>query len=70
MRVSPVSEASIVGRVIDGRYRVTRHLADGGMGSVFVATDLRLERDIALKVMRSDLARDDAFVARFRRVPA
>lgn len=67
MRVSPVSEASIVGRVIDGRYRVTRHLADGGMGSVFVATDLRLERDIALKVMRSDLARDDAFVARFRR---
>ncbi|WP_431841083.1 Stk1 family PASTA domain-containing Ser/Thr kinase [Calidifontibacter indicus] len=65
--MSPVSEASIVGRVIDGRYRVTRHLADGGMGSVFVATDLRLERDIALKVMRSDLARDDAFVARFRR---
>ena len=47
--------------------RITRHLADGGMGSVFVATDLRLERDIALKVMRSDLARDDAFVARFRR---
>lgn len=53
--------------MIDGRYAVRAHLADGGMGSVFVADDIRLEREVALKVLRPDLARDPQFVARFRR---
>ncbi|AKU17135.1 Stk1 family PASTA domain-containing Ser/Thr kinase [Luteipulveratus mongoliensis] len=65
--MSKVASTSLVGRVIDGRYRVQSHLADGGMGTVFIAMDERLDREVALKVMRPDLARDDAFVARFRR---
>ncbi|TWP37061.1 Stk1 family PASTA domain-containing Ser/Thr kinase [Leekyejoonella antrihumi] len=58
---------SLVGRTVDGRYTVQSHVADGGMGSVYIAMDRRLDRDVALKIMRPDLARDEAFVARFRR---
>ena len=58
---------SLVGSVVDERYRVQSHLADGGMASVYVAVDQRLERDVALKIMRADLARDENFVSRFRR---
>lgn len=59
--------SSLIGRIVDDRYRVERLLARGGMASVFAATDLRLDRSVALKVMRPDLAADDAFVRRFRR---
>ena len=53
--------------MLDGRYRVLSHLADGGMATVYVALDQRLDRKVALKVMRSDLAKDESFVSRFRR---
>ncbi len=53
--------------MLDGRYRVLSHLADGGMATVYVALDQRLDRKVALKVMRADLARDESFVSRFRR---
>lgn len=57
---------ALVGRVIDGRYRIISHLADGGMASVYVAMDSRLDRHVALKVMRPGLAGDVVFVDRFR----
>ena len=57
---------ALVGRVIDGRYRILSHLADGGMASVYVALDGRLDREVAVKIMRPGLAVDDVFVERFR----
>lgn len=56
----------LIGRLVEGRYRVTEHIADGGMGSVYIAHDERLKRDIALKVLRADLAHNPDFVERFR----
>ena len=59
--------SSLVGELIDGRYRVRDYIAEGGMATVYLATDTRLERDVALKVMRPHLADDEVFVSRFRR---
>src|SRR5665648_156735 len=66
-RVSSAGSFSLIDRVLDGRYRVLSHLADGGMATVYVAMDQRLDREVALKVMRADLAKDESFVRRFRR---
>jgi eukaryotic-like serine/threonine-protein kinase len=55
----------LVGRLLDGRYQVEALVARGGMATVYLATDTRLERRVALKVMHADLARDEDFVDRF-----
>ncbi len=61
------STDALVGRVIDGRYRVDARLARGGMATVYEALDLRLDRVVALKVMHASLADDATFVSRFQR---
>jgi eukaryotic-like serine/threonine-protein kinase len=53
------------GRMLDRRYHVRSRIAHGGMATVYLATDTRLDREVALKVMHVDLARDDDFVSRF-----
>jgi eukaryotic-like serine/threonine-protein kinase len=53
------------GRLLDGRYAVTARIAHGGMATVYRATDTRLDREVALKVMHVELARDEDFVRRF-----
>ncbi|GJM41132.1 MAG: hypothetical protein DHS20C20_14140 [Ardenticatenaceae bacterium] len=50
-----------------GPYRLRSFLAAGGMAEVYVALDTALNRDVVIKVMRSILAQDKAFIARFRR---
>ncbi|MFF3426174.1 Stk1 family PASTA domain-containing Ser/Thr kinase [Streptomyces sp. NPDC002602] len=57
----------LVGRVLDGRYRVDARIAAGGMATVYRALDTRLDRILALKVMHPALAADGAFVDRFIR---
>ena len=52
------------GQVVDGRYRLIRPLATGGMGSVWLAEQLRLKRHVAIKVMTNP---DEEIVERFRR---
>ena len=57
----------MIGRVLDGRYRVGPRIARGGMATVYEATDLRLDRLCALKVMHAGLGDDEEFAARFVR---
>src|SRR3954470_7427181 len=57
----------VVDRLLDGRYAVHHRLARGGMASVYLATDVRLDRRVAVKVMHPGLAADPEFVARFNR---
>ena len=53
-------------RVIAGRYEVGSLIGRGGMADVYEGTDTRLGRKVAIKVLKSDLANDPAFEARFR----
>jgi eukaryotic-like serine/threonine-protein kinase len=55
----------LAGRLLDGRYAVTARIAHGGMATVYLAMDTRLDREVALKVMHAELARDSEFVRRF-----
>ena len=54
------------GTRLDGRYRLSDRLAYGGMGEVWRATDEVLSRQVAVKILRPELAEDEAFVRRFR----
>jgi len=56
-----------VERTLAGRYRLDRLLGRGGMGAVYLARDLSLERDVAVKVMTGRLFGDPLALARFRR---
>lgn len=58
---------TMIGRKVDGRYRIDARLARGGMATVYEALDLRLDRVVALKVMHPNLAEDPGFVSRFER---
>ncbi len=55
----------IIGKVIDN-YKITEVLGKGGMGVVYKATDMTLDRDVALKMMDARLASDENFLKRFQ----
>lgn len=54
-------------RLLGGRYEIGKMIGTGGMADVYLAKDKRLSRDVAVKVLRSELLRDSTFVARFRK---
>lgn len=62
----PVNDP-LVGTVVDDRYVVRSRIARGGMSTVYLATDQRLDRDVALKVLDPHLAADRGFLDRFER---
>lgn len=59
--------SELIGEVIDGRYQLTRVVGSGGMATIYAALDLRLDRQVAVKIMHSHLAQDEEFVSRFIR---
>lgn len=54
-------------RVLNGRYRIEALIGRGGMADVYLGHDLSLNRQVAVKMLRPDLARDPQFQGRFRR---
>src|SRR5690625_1012975 len=54
-------------QVLNGRYQINDLIGRGGMADVYSAHDLSLDRTVAVKMLRPDLARDPVFQTRFRR---
>ena len=54
-------------KIFGNRYEIGEMIGTGGMADVYIGEDQRLSRKVAVKVLRSDLARDPSFVARFRK---
>ena len=57
----------IKGQLIDNRYKIIKSIGEGGMANVYLAFDTILEREVAVKILRGDLAEDEKFVRRFQR---
>ena len=55
------------GQKINDRYQIIRTIGEGGMANVYLAHDIILDRDVAVKILRGDLAGDEKFVRRFQR---
>ena len=59
-----------IGSILGGRYRLVELLGQGGMATIYRATDGQLDRDVAVKLLRPEYGRDPDFVARFRQRPS
>lgn len=55
----------MIGKIL-GNYRILKKIGEGGMGSVYLARDLSLEREVAVKIIAPELARNPGLMARFR----
>lgn len=57
----------LIGERINDRYKILDFIGGGGMANVYLARDMILERDVAIKILRLDFANDDEFIRRFHR---
>lgn len=57
----------LIGKRISGRYKVLEMIGGGGMANVYLAHDMILDRDVAVKVLRLDFSDDEEFIRRFHR---
>ena len=55
------------GQKISDRYQIIKAIGEGGMANVYLAYDTILDRNVAVKILRGDLAEDEKFVRRFQR---
>ena len=55
------------GQKINDRYEIIKSIGEGGMANVYLAQDTILDRKVAIKVLRGDLANDEKFIRRFQR---
>ena len=62
----PQETPSLVGQIIDGRYRLTRKLGEGGMGEVYAAEHIHIDKRYAVKLLRPEIVSNAEAVARFR----
>jgi serine/threonine protein kinase len=65
--VLPGPAASLVGKLLDGRYEMLEVIGDGGVGMVYRARRVNLERIVAVKVLHESLVEEAGFVGRFQR---
>ena len=54
-----------VGEVVEGRYKIIKPIADGGMGTVFLAEHWLIKRKVAIKILHAELAQDATMIRRF-----
>lgn len=57
----------LAGHILHDRYKIIKTIGGGGMASVYLANDIILNRDVAIKVLRLEFANDDEFIERFDR---
>jgi serine/threonine-protein kinase len=67
MPITEQSEDSLIGQTLDEKYRVERRLSAGGMGAVYRARHLLMDRPVAIKVLHQRLLADESARARFQR---
>jgi len=57
----------LIGKRINGRYKLVEMIGGGGMAQVYLAQDMILEREVAIKILRMDFSNDEEFIKRFNR---